>query len=485
MKVLLVGMDGAHIDAFNRGWTPFISSLISSKDQLDIKNDLISRGWLEIATGQHAQVTGAMYDKPQMGGSLLWKTEFSINDIPGLNSSVKPIWQALNEKGVSVGIMNLPTTFPAPKVDGFFVSGGGGGAPVTQEAVEELCYPKEILPILNEGGYIVDDRLYQLMVDKKLTSPREIFERLAHKNEKRTEAFIKLDKKYKVDFGFVIYKTSSVFAETILNTEWVRRKNLKNKPDEGLVEAIRIYYERFDNEIKKLSEASPETEFVFVSDHGTVGRTHSVNPNVFLQENGYQIVETKKAVIKVVVSKLKELIPFSVKAYLKKTSVMKAKDIGQVSFNSKKTIAFCKTQGDWSHGIYINDEARFGGSVLNEDIGHLKKEIVDRFNSHPEVKKNKLRAYSKGSDSVSPDCYPDIAIELPNGYLTTDKAKLFISKFVPPKSESSLTSITKGDILSIKSHSPIAVADTSEKGSLNTTNRDLTLTYDLIINKFE
>jgi len=60
MKVLLIGMDGAHIDVFKRGWTPFISSLIEEGNQLNIKNDLLSRGWLEIATGEHASKTGAM-----------------------------------------------------------------------------------------------------------------------------------------------------------------------------------------------------------------------------------------------------------------------------------------------------------------------------------------------------------------------------------------------------------------------------------------
>ena len=484
MKVLLVGMDGAHVDAFNRGWTPYISSLINSSEQLNIKNDLLSRGWLEIATGRHASVTGAMYDKPNLGGALDWGTSFSINDIPDFNTSVKPIWQVLNERGYKVGVMNLPTTFPAPCVDGFFVSGGGGGAPVTQGATEELCYPKEILALLHENDYIVDDRLYQLMVDKKLTSGYEIFERLAYKNEKRTKSFLDLNEKFKVDFGFIIYKTSSVLAETILTTEKVRCNNLNNKPDEELVDSIRQYYGRFDSEIKNLREAYPNTEFIFVSDHGTTPRTHSVNPNVFLSGMGYQVVEAKKVVVKTLVSKLKEVIPFSVKAYLKKTSIMKAKNVGQINFDLNKTLAFCKTQGDWSHGIYINDQVRFGGPVLSEDVEEIKLKIINLFNKNAEALKHGLHAYSlESTKEKGANWFPDILIDLPNGYLTTDKESDFISEYYPPLINSALSSITRGEILSLKSHSPLAIVNKNKlEGS--DSERDLTVIYDLVLRYF-
>ena len=43
MKVLLVGMDGAHLDAFKRGWTPFTESLIKSKKQLIVMRMDIGR----------------------------------------------------------------------------------------------------------------------------------------------------------------------------------------------------------------------------------------------------------------------------------------------------------------------------------------------------------------------------------------------------------------------------------------------------------
>ena len=57
--------------------------------------------------------------------------------------------------------------------------------------------------------------MYQLVVDKKPTTPSDIFERLAFTNKKRTESFLKLDRTYTVDFGFIVYHTSSALAATI------------------------------------------------------------------------------------------------------------------------------------------------------------------------------------------------------------------------------------------------------------------------------
>lgn len=485
MKLLLIGMDGASEEIFQRGWTPFIASLLEKKTQLNITNDLLSRGWLEIATGEHASKTGAMYDMPEKGGGVKWKLDFSFRNIPGLGTSIKPIWQRLNEMGYKVGIMNLPTTFPAPEVDGFFVSGGGGGAPVTQAPTEALCYPKEILPSLLDDDYIVDDRLYQLMAEKNLNSPSEIFERLAYKNSRRTKSFVNLSNKYEIDFGFVVYKTSSVFAETFYNTEMVRRSNSSNKADSDLMKALERYYRDFDDEVRALQSKFPEAELVFVSDHGSCERKFSVNLNEFLKSEGFLFNSMKKIAIKKTISKIKELIPFTIKAYLKKSVAMKAKHVGQVGFDIERSLAFSKTHGDWSHGIFINDE-RFGGPVKVSDVNDVKCRIIEKFNNSKESIQHGLKAVSSNETGSVCSSFPDIKIILPNGYLTTDREKGFVTKFEPVKTQDCISSITKGDILNIKSHSPIAMFDDVNVNGIDYFNKEghLGMVYDLILEKF-
>lgn len=488
MKVLLVGMDGAHIDVFKRGWTPFASSLIEKGNKLNIENDLYSRGWLEITTGEHASKTGAMYDNPKMNGTHEWNLKFSINDIPGLGSDIKPLWQVLNENGYKVGVMNLPTVFPAPKVNGFFVSGGGGGAPVVEQAIPELCYPTEILSVLEKNDYIVDERTVQLVVDKKLDTPDLMMRELANKNSKRTKSFIELSKQYNIDFGFIVYKTSSVTAETIIAPEWNKIINGEEDVDSETIDAIKSYYEKFDGEIKKLKDAFPEAEIIFTADHGTIARTHSVNLNIFLQNNQFQKpATTTKNIKKTVIQKLKKIIPFPLKVKLQKISSIKQAVDTVVNFDNMNTLAFSHTKNDWNHGIYINDKSRFGGPVDSKDISKIKEEIIETFNSNNEAQKHNLKAYSiKESINNPVEFFPDIIIDMPSGYVTNNAVNEFIQVFHRPHGVSSLSSILRGDMISIKAHEPLAVdcgKFTKEDKKLYD-GRDLTAIYDLVLQKF-
>lgn len=485
MKLLMIGMDGAHMGAFNRGWTPFIESLLQSQKQYEIKNDLYSRGWLEIATGQHSRETSAMYDKPKCGGTREWTAEFKFGDAITSKPETVPLWHAVNQAGYRVGIMNLPTTFPAPKVDGFFVSGGGGGAPVTETAVPELCHPKEVAAILENTGYIVDQRLYQLVVDKHKNNSELIFSQLAYKNQQRTNAFIELDAKYNVDFGFIVYKTSSVFAETFYTTEMVRQTNPKNHPDEHTLIALKDYYGKFDMEIKKLRQAYPDAQLIFVSDHGTEPRTHTVNPNILLEKMGLYTRNRSDSLLRNTVTKVKSLVPFSVKAVLKKKVSKNVQSVGTFDFDANKTKAFCKTYGDWRHGIFINDVERFGGCVQPSDKQQLVDAIVNAVNSHQASQEHGISAKpaSQLGSNIGP-WFPDVVFDLPDGYLTFDMATDYVVPFVPRASKTALQSIMRGDILSLKSHWPI-VSTTMERNVATTERMDLTAPYDLVLSYFD
>ena len=77
--------------------------------------------------------------------------------------------------------MNVPTAFPAPEVNGFFVLRRGGGGPVLQAPTEDLCYPRDIHSYLMEMGYIVDERLGSMIAEKKIYDPTLFFQRYAQK----------------------------------------------------------------------------------------------------------------------------------------------------------------------------------------------------------------------------------------------------------------------------------------------------------------
>lgn len=491
MKTLIIGMDGAQIDTFKRGWTPFISSLIDKGENLDLKEDLISRGWAEIFTGKHGIETGALYDRPRAEGNLEWNLNFKMGDIPGVGDEVKPIWQVLNERGYKVGIMNVPTTYPAPKVDGFFVSGGGGGTGVIQGPTEELCFPKDILHDLIKDGYIVDERFGSLIYDKGIKDEKKLFLRLDEKNRKRTNAFVKLSHDYNVDFGFIVYRSSSVMAELFTIPELKRDPDWEKKYKNKMLSAAKEYYSSFDEQIKYLVENFRGAEVILVSDHGMSKTEYLVNINKFLQVNGFQHESISAPMsekgIQYVKKILKLLIPANIRHFIKQKTNLETLYNNPVAFERDQTIAFAMPKGDWCRGIYINDEKRFGGPVASSEVNAISQEISTCINDNDIAKKHGLKSYVKPKNELpASDYFPDIIINSNEGYLFSNLAEDFIMKFEETNDPIDLKRwIDDYKTYCGKSCYPIALNTRGWNPKVTEEKRDLRLVYDHILSTFE
>jgi len=457
MKLLMIGCDGVKAETFNRGWTPFIQSLIDKGHSLHLKEDLISRGWSEIVTGRHAVDTGALYEGPHADGSLRWGEKFRLSDVPGLGTSVKPIWQTLNENGYRVGIMNVPTTYPAPEVNGFFVSGGGGGGPITQRAAPEQCHPQSLAPWLNGMDYIVDERMPTLLAEKGLYAPDDFFSRLDLMTQKRTKAFIDLANKHSIDFGFIVYR-STVTAETLLPPELDKLETGYRNVNHDFISAAKTFYQRLDEKIRILTEAFPRAEVLLVSDHSMDTRRYAVNSNGFLVESGYQVPSKSKQSLFGIVKSFKHLVPHTIRARLKKNRKIQVAYESMTTFDSTATKAFSMAFSNGAHGIYINDTHRFGGPVPSADIEPLVSEIIDKFNSHPLAQQHGFNAYPR-PQSCSPvaDKFPDIVIDLPDGYQTSNRFSAFVVETPLPTKPFNLRDMHKDPRTTGKAHTPLAV----------------------------
>ena len=484
--MLLIGMDGVQPETFKRGWTPYLESIIEKGVSLSLKEDLVSRGWAEILTGEHATITGAMYERPILDGTYNWTDKFKLNDIPGLGSEVKPLWQVLNERGYRVGIMNVPTTNPAPKVDGFFVSGGGGGGAIDQDVVSGQCYPENIKSSLNDMGYIIDERLPSLLGEKKLYDPAGFFSRLGEMNQKRTSAFIKLSARHAIDFGFVVYKSSTVTTETLLLPELSRHQQGDANVNKDFLDAAETFYRAFDEQIRRLDQAFPGAEMVLVSDHGMAPRRWSVNPNAFLVEKGYQKRSSSRRGIFDFVKSFRHWIPYSVRQKLKSSPHIKSAYESMITFNPRESFAFNVTLTNAIHGIYINDKERFGGPVERSAIFMLKEQIIQAFNEHPKAVEHGISARMKTApDGECSRFFPDIIIEMPDGYAPSNEEPGFITEYMSAETPMDLRGMSKDQRMSVKGHYPLAVMKggpwLAHPGS---DRKDLRVLYDHVLATF-
>lgn len=417
MEYLLIGIDGSQEELFHRFKMPFMQNMLTSGTKVNLQEDLISRGWAEACTGAHAIDSSGYYERPSMNGTYEWTVNYEMLKTVKEDEQLTTLWDELNQNGYSVGVMNVPTTNPAPQVEGFFVSGGGGGKAVSQGVSEEQCCPKSIKDTLDKNGYILDERLPSLLFEKKLFDEKEFFDRLKLMNEKRVELYLELNNQFDVDFGFIVFR-SVVVVECIAAAEVNRYLTGDENVNMRLIEEIKSFYLHLDGCIQKLCEGVGTEKVGFISDHSQVPRFNLVNINYYLKELGYQQNSPSNKSVFSLLKRYKRFIPVGLRKILKSNKKILSEYASITSFDKNNTKAFNISLGASGAGVYINDVARFGGCVEAGDVDNIIDSLIADFNSFSAAKEHGLTAIDCRDRKTGKfgKYYPDILIQMPDGY---------------------------------------------------------------------
>lgn len=486
MKYLLIGIDGCQEAHFYRFEMPFMQKMLAHGQKVDLIEDLISRGWAEICTGLHATDCGAYYERAVMNGTHEWTTNYNLLAEKTKNPSIPTLWDVLNKNGASVGIMNVPTTNPAPEVNGFFVSGGGGGRQVNDEIDPSQCHPKAIKSKLDNLGYISDERVSSLLFEKNLYDEQDFFARLQLMTEKRVESYLELNKEFDVDFGFIVFR-SVVVLENIFSSDIAKYLAGDRHGNEKLIQHIKNFYLHLDSSIERLCIGLGADKIGFVSDHGTVLNTYSVNLNVFLRENNFQQKTGAKDGLLWFLKKYKDFVPYKLRARLKKNPSVLQTYQGANAFDTQSSLAFSSGKGTSFFGIYINDSERFGGCVAKDKIEDIANQIVHEFNSNSEVKKHGFHASSQlhKYTGAYQKYWPDILIDVPSGYSPDNTQNAFISPFARSNESVSLKEIKSDLWTGTKDKIPLSFFIGHDNLQADAyCEQDLTAVYRIVMSEF-
>lgn len=495
MKLLTIGLDGGDKRIIEHMPMPFLQSLLAKSNTPKIEGDLFSRGWAEIYTGKKAVETGAAYTHPFLDGSF--KFDLSFNYKRPQTVGFEPLWNTLNAAGTSVGFMNIPTTSPAQPVNGFFVGGAGGGINKVSGVPKIMCDTDETKAYLDEIGYIPDLRIGPGGVSTIF----EMFDKIDEIVQRRRDAFLELVKRHSPDFGFLCYRTNTTVQyvamseiEAIIATSDLSNLNIdqgNQKPEFNAVQKrILKHYSLLDDVLKSIFEACDPKDYLFCADHGTSRYLYNANANAFLEKKGYLTpqMESLRPVRKLaakVLRRSQKILPSFLKPKLRSGNLVPGVQLLPLNFNPRKTKAF----GNWYvHGIYINDDDRFGGIVKQEEIAPLVKKICEDFNATEEAKKYKMKAApfrEKYSDSKWEREFPDIEIEKPDEMFFLGQGA-FVSNnpnFGPiPENIVGLTDMNSGQ----KSRLPLFEASDGVSSLIRESDSlELTLVHDLIVRYFE
>ena len=374
MKQLIIGIDGGDESILSRMKMPFLNGLLQENHTEKFTEDLLSRGWVEILSGKYARDTKAFYMVPQCNGTPELKFKYSLTDLLS-NEEVTPIWR-VPPTGSRVAMMNVPTTFPAQEVDGFFVSGAGGGVNKVDGIPPELCYPQSIVPLLEQSDYKIDIRFGTAGI----TEIDGLFDQLCSMLEKRAEVFQQLFAENPVDFAFVCFRAPTVVQYLAMSemcnyfAQQEGKKGFVHEATEKWKRGFERLYLTLDTCIEKTLQCTSPEHWILTSDHGAVPYRYRLNIHRFLQDHGFQSYKTNWA------KSCRNLA----------AGVVKGRPIHKVR---ESVLVTAKAFGNWYFtGIMVNDERRFGGPIRESEVAGLTREICSTFNSTPEAKKYEMEA---------------------------------------------------------------------------------------------
>jgi len=280
-RVLIIGMDGATptliIPWAREGKLPNIARLMlkgSYGELLSTIPPITPPAWTSFMTGVNPGKHGIFDFIDRAPGS------YNFRYINARMRKVPSIWQYLSGLGLSVGVLNVPMTFPPEEVNGFMIS--GLDAPDEKRAV----YPYDLYEELfrEVGGFQLDIRHLGHM---KTDDQRGLFlNEVQEVEEQRVRVLIYLQKKYACDVLMIVFNATDQVQHHFWH--YMDPSHPKHDPNgaKRFGGAILKVYNKIDELIGRLlEEIPPRDAVILMSDHGA-GPTskYYLHTNFLLEE---------------------------------------------------------------------------------------------------------------------------------------------------------------------------------------------------------
>jgi predicted AlkP superfamily phosphohydrolase/phosphomutase len=288
-KVVVIGIDSATFDVVEplveQGKLPVLSEFMKRGAWGRLQSTIppvTPPAWTSLVTGKNPGKHGIFdfygyttngYERPIINSQAI---------------KAKTLWNILSEGGKSVGIINVPLTYPPEKVNGFLIP----GMQYAFDVNKGFTYPKDLLSEIEErfGKYEViygDERsLYTNELDHFILKWREI-------TRKRQEIILYLIEKYNIDFFMPVFYS----IDPIQHHFWKFYDESHPQYDEKLAEkyknVIPEFYQIIDTYIGQILDKLDKNTTVFiVSDHGAGSHLGGFYVNKWLMKE--KLLKVKK-----------------------------------------------------------------------------------------------------------------------------------------------------------------------------------------------
>lgn len=441
-KVLVIGLDGATWDLMRpwaeKGILPTFKKLMEKGVYGDLKSTLppiTGPAWVSFATGKNPGKHG-IYDFVLPKNGLDKIRSITAEDING-----ETFYEILDKNGINSILINMPCSYP-PRINKIVIT-----SILTKG--ENCIFP------LNLVEEIPEFKDYRMVPDLSLKAKRKIVEHIEdirNLEANRFECAKRLFKEKYWDFFFLLFSGSDWVQHEMyykLSSEVTRENSEDIKLGMNLFEDLDGYIKWF------IDNLPPNTNILFMSDHGFCSFNGTFFINTWLEKNGYLKIDLKSKHQQIPGHKFAEKlenaekrkrhikVPVLLFKYLKSSNGVLSRSI--VSFyrrilykvlpieikieqagpNLYESIAYAISYT--SRAIYINTKDKFlNGMVEVEEYEEIRSKIIDELKNLkiPETGENVFKDVLRKEDVYSGkslDKAPDIILVLDKYFIGTSR----------------------------------------------------------------
>jgi predicted AlkP superfamily phosphohydrolase/phosphomutase len=276
-RVLIIGIDGATFDLI-QPWTeagdlPNLARLMVEGVYGPLESTLppvTSPAWPTFATGMNPGKHGVFDFIRPTGGRFELVNATSIH--------APTLWQILSAAGHTVGVMNVPVTYPPIPVNGYIIAG------LLAPVGGTLTYPADLLD--RYAGWMKPYRLVP-RVQYKEGNEAEFAADLLDLVERRGEYALQLMADYPYDFLMFHFQAPDIMQHAFWKFVDPTHPRYDPQAATRFGPALKQLYQRIDGFIGQiLDRLTDDTTVIAMSDHGFGPLHYVVNLNLFLLEKG-------------------------------------------------------------------------------------------------------------------------------------------------------------------------------------------------------
>lgn len=284
-RVLVIGLDGATWDVLNplmrEGRLPHLTQLLDKSAQGVLMSSIppvTAAAWTSFSTGKNPGKHGLVdfIYFPQHG--------YRVTIANSTTRHAATIWNLLSERGLRVGVVSVPMTYPPEKVNGVMVTDM-----MTPNANVQYTYPPELKQELLDkvGPFVITPGEGGLP-----SRPLQYLEKVRADVKASAEYALYLLDKEPYDFFMYVFGVVDVLQHQYWYLIQTDPRRL-SESDRAIREKVLAIFTQVDEGVGEMvKRADNETLIVLMSDHG-FGPMHGfMHVNNFLLERGYLVLKT-------------------------------------------------------------------------------------------------------------------------------------------------------------------------------------------------